>query len=42
MESWENKVEEEGDKDIVNGEGTILPIHPTPVLKPSKADGGYY
>jgi hypothetical protein len=42
MESLENKVEEEGDEDIVNGEGTILPIHATPVLIAPKADGGYY
>jgi len=42
MESLENKVEEEGDEDIVNGEGTILPIHATPILIAPKADGGYY
>lgn len=42
MESLENKVEEEDDEDIVNGDGTILPIHSTPVLKAPKADGGYY
>jgi hypothetical protein len=42
MESLENKIEEEGDQNVVKVEGTILPIHATPVIKAPKADGGYY
>jgi hypothetical protein len=39
MESLENKVEEEGDEDVVNGVGTILPIHTPLFLKPPRQMG---